>query len=124
MLDIPGHSLAMSCSSGMDPHQSFGGDVLFERDRKNGFPRPMVAAASGIRSKFPLPPTIVFPGHGEPTTIGSEHLQPTFVGIMCEFEDEGEQAAPDSNSGHDAGQSVVPAFCQISSVPIGNQKLP
>jgi hydroxyacylglutathione hydrolase len=58
--------------------------VLFERGiGRTDFPGsngPLLLR--GIRSKlFTLPPeTIVYPGHGEPTTIGAERSFNPFVG--------------------------------------------
>lgn len=82
---IPGHSaghvvfLLADCS----PPLVFGGDVLFhEGIGRTDFPDgDFQALAAGIRGQlYPLPPeTIVFPGHGEPTTIGHERRHNPFV---------------------------------------------
>ena len=78
VLDIPGHSpghvvyVLRACS----PFVVLGGDVLFQgsigrTDFPGGDHRLLLA---GIRAKlYALPEdTIVYPGHGDPTTIGEE----------------------------------------------------
>jgi glyoxylase-like metal-dependent hydrolase (beta-lactamase superfamily II) len=84
--EIPGHSpgsLVYICDE-FDPSFVFGGDVLFAGsvgrvDFPGGSGRALV---SGIKSKlFSLPDeTVVFPGHGLPTTIGAERRTNPFVG--------------------------------------------
>lgn len=85
VLDIPGHSPGHVVFVYRDnPILVFGGDVLF-RDSigRSDFPgsngRLLV---QGIRTKlFALPPdTIVYPGHGLPTTVGREKRFNPFVG--------------------------------------------
>jgi hydroxyacylglutathione hydrolase len=84
--EIPGHSpgsVVFVCRD-FQPHFVLGGDVLFagsvgrtDLAYGNG---PLLY--SGIRSKlFDLPDdTLVFPGHGPPTTIGRERRTNPFVG--------------------------------------------
>jgi hydroxyacylglutathione hydrolase len=85
VLDVPGHSPGHVVFVWRgSPNKVFGGDVLFERGiGRTDFPGsngPLLL--QGIRSKlFTLPPeTIVYPGHGEPTTIGAERSFNPFVG--------------------------------------------
>jgi hydroxyacylglutathione hydrolase len=85
VLDVPGHSPGHVVFVWRgSPNKVFGGDVLFERGiGRTDFPGsngPLLLR--GIRSKlFTLPPeTIVYPGHGEPTTIGAERSFNPFVG--------------------------------------------
>jgi hydroxyacylglutathione hydrolase len=78
VLDIPGHSpghVAFVWSHGSETHV-FGGDVLFQGsigrcDLPGGNMRQLI---DGIRKKlFCLPDeTVVYPGHGDPTTVGEE----------------------------------------------------
>jgi glyoxylase-like metal-dependent hydrolase (beta-lactamase superfamily II) len=83
--EIPGHSpgsVVFLCDH-LDPPFVFGGDVLFAGSVGRtdlGGNAPLLL--SGIRSKlFNLPDeTIVFPGHGPPTTIGEEKQSNPFVG--------------------------------------------
>jgi hydroxyacylglutathione hydrolase len=92
VLDIPGHSPGhvVFIYRGK-PSIVFGGDVLFQGGiGRFDFPgsdgRLLFA---GIRGKlFPLPPdTIVYPGHGPPTTVGEEKRSNPFVGDQAgEFE--------------------------------------
>lgn len=74
---------------GSDPWILFGGDVLFQEGiGRTDFPDgDMEALVSSIRKKlFVLPEeTIVFPGHGEPTTIGHEKKHNPFVGEGAGF---------------------------------------
>jgi glyoxylase-like metal-dependent hydrolase (beta-lactamase superfamily II) len=84
--EIPGHSpgsLVYICEE-FKPPFVLGGDVLFAGsvgrvDFPGGSGRALV---SGIRSKlFSLPDeTVVFPGHGPPTTVGAERRTNPFVG--------------------------------------------
>jgi glyoxylase-like metal-dependent hydrolase (beta-lactamase superfamily II) len=85
VLDIPGHSpghIVYLCRE--EPLVVFGGDVLFrEGIGRYDFPGsngPLLF--EGIRTKlFTLPPTtIVYPGHGPPTTVGYEKKANPFVG--------------------------------------------
>jgi glyoxylase-like metal-dependent hydrolase (beta-lactamase superfamily II) len=83
--EIPGHSpgsVVFICDD-FDPAIVFGGDVLFagsigRTDLGGNLPQLL----SGIREKlFPLPDaTVIFPGHGPPTTIGAEKRTNPFVG--------------------------------------------
>jgi glyoxylase-like metal-dependent hydrolase (beta-lactamase superfamily II) len=76
--EIPGHSPGhvVFVIQATDPPTVFGGDVLFQGSiGRTDFPGgSMQTLLSGIRNKlFPLDDdTIVFPGHGDPTTIGDE----------------------------------------------------
>jgi glyoxylase-like metal-dependent hydrolase (beta-lactamase superfamily II) len=85
--DIPGHSpghivFVLLTES---PHLVFGGDVLFQGsigrcDLPGGSQRQLV---TGIRQKlFSLPDdTIVFPGHGDTTTVGEEKRTNPFCAV-------------------------------------------
>lgn len=86
VLDIPGHSPGhiVYVLRSESPMIVFSGDVLFQGSiGRCGFPggsqRQLVA---GIRQKlFTLPDdTIVYPGHGEPTTVGDERRTNPFCG--------------------------------------------
>jgi glyoxylase-like metal-dependent hydrolase (beta-lactamase superfamily II) len=84
--EIPGHSpgsVVFLCKQ-YDPHFVFGGDVLFagsvgRTDVGGDFDQ----LAAGIRAKlFTLDDsTVVYPGHGPPTTIGAEKQFNPFVGL-------------------------------------------
>lgn len=82
---IPGHSSGhvVYLLRSTTPPLVFGGDVLFrEGIGRTDFPDGDFAAlASGIRSHlYPLPPeTVVFPGHGDPTTVAHERCHNPFV---------------------------------------------
>lgn len=82
---IPGHSAGHVVYLLQDsaPPLVFGGDVLFrEGIGRTDFPDgDFPALAAGIRSQlYPLPPeTIVYPGHGEPTTVAHERRHNPFV---------------------------------------------
>ncbi len=85
VLDVPGHSPGHVVFVWRgSPIKVFGGDVLFERGiGRTDFPGsngPLLF--QGIKTKlFTLPSdTIVYPGHGEPTTIGEERAYNPFVG--------------------------------------------
>jgi glyoxylase-like metal-dependent hydrolase (beta-lactamase superfamily II) len=83
--EIPGHSAGhvVFVADGLSPPVVFGGDVLFREgigrtDFADGdFPR----LAAGIRRHlYSLPDAaIVYPGHGEPTTVGHEKRHNPFV---------------------------------------------
>jgi hydroxyacylglutathione hydrolase len=84
VLDLPGHSPGhvVYLLRG-EPLRVLGGDVLFQgsigrTDFPGGNPRLLV---EGIHAKlFPLPDeTLVYPGHGEPTTIGAEKRTNPYV---------------------------------------------
>ncbi len=82
---IPGHSIghvAYICRD-VEPWLVFGGDLLFQEgigryDFPDGDQRALVL---GIKEKlYTLPDdTLVYPGHGAPTTIGHEKLYNPFV---------------------------------------------
>jgi hydroxyacylglutathione hydrolase len=84
--EIPGHSSGhvVFRLEGCQPPLVFGGDVLFQGSiGRTDFPDGDFAALErGIRRHlYTLPDeTIVFPGHGEPTTIGHEKRHNPFVG--------------------------------------------
>jgi hydroxyacylglutathione hydrolase len=83
--EIPGHSpgsVVFVCDE-FDPPFVFGGDVLFagsigRTDMGGSLPQLL----HGIRTKlFSLPDaTVIYPGHGPPTTIGVEKKTNPFVG--------------------------------------------
>jgi hydroxyacylglutathione hydrolase len=83
--DIPGHSAGhvVYTLEGERPPVVFGGDVLFrEGIGRTDFPDgDFEALAAGIRRHlYSLPPdSLVFPGHGEPTTVGHERRYNPFV---------------------------------------------
>ena len=83
--EIPGHSAGhvVYVMEGESPPLVFGGDVLFrEGIGRTDFPDgDFEALAAGIRRHlYTLPPeAIVFPGHGEPTTVGHERRHNPFV---------------------------------------------
>jgi len=83
--EIPGHSAGhvVFILDGEDPPVVFGGDVLFrEGIGRTDFPDgDFEALATGIRRHlYTLPPAaLVFPGHGEPTTVGHERRHNPFV---------------------------------------------
>lgn len=85
VVTIPGHSRGhvVFRSDDTRPRLVFGGDVLFlEGIGRTDFPDGDFAAlASGIRGGlYTLPDdTIVFPGHGDPTTVGHERRFNPFV---------------------------------------------
>jgi len=82
---IPGHSRGHVVFRVDDtqPRLVFGGDVLFrEGIGRTDFPDGDFAALeTGIRARlYTLPDdTLVFPGHGEPTTVGHERRHNPFV---------------------------------------------
>jgi glyoxylase-like metal-dependent hydrolase (beta-lactamase superfamily II) len=83
--EIPGHSSGhlVFISQNDAPQVVFGGDVLFAGSvGRTDFPDgDFDRLAAGIRQKlYTLPDdTIVYPGHGEPTTIGHEKRTNPFV---------------------------------------------
>ena len=83
--EIPGHSggHVVFVISGSEPPVVFGGDVLFrEGVGRTDFPDGDFATlAAGIRRHlYSLPnDTIVYPGHGGPTTVGHEKRHNPFV---------------------------------------------
>ena len=86
VLDLPGHSPGhvVYVVRGQEPLVLIGGDVLFEGSiGRSDFPGGNHAQlVTGIRSKlFPLgDATIVYSGHGQPTTIGRERRSNPFCG--------------------------------------------
>lgn len=86
VLAIPGHSVGhvVYLWKGWQPAMVFVGDVIFagsigRTDFPDGNHKSLV---SGIRSKlFSLPDdTILYSGHGEPTTVGEEKRHNPYVG--------------------------------------------
>jgi glyoxylase-like metal-dependent hydrolase (beta-lactamase superfamily II) len=84
--EIPGHSSGhvVYISTEDDPNLVFGGDVLFSGSigRTDFSDGDWEALVAGIQRKlFTLPDdTIVYPGHGPMTTIGTEKESNPFVG--------------------------------------------
>ncbi len=82
---IPGHSSGhvVFLLKGTSPPLVFGGDVLFrEGIGRTDFPDGDFAVlAAGIKDQlYTLPPeTVVYPGHGDPTTISHERRHNPFV---------------------------------------------
>ena len=85
MREIPGHSpgsVVFVCDES-DPPIVFGGDVLFAGSiGRTDLGGSLPTLLQGIRSKlFSLPDaTVIYPGHGRPTTIGAEKKTNPFVG--------------------------------------------
>ena len=85
--EIPGHSPGhvVYVVHEMTPKWVLGGDVLFEGSvGRTDFPGGSFATLkAGIIAKlWPLPDdTIVFPGHGQPTTTGREKRMNAYVGV-------------------------------------------
>lgn len=84
LLHIPGHSPDSLCFHQPDLKVVFGGDVLFldgvgRTDFPGGSTQQLI---TGIESKLLALPddTRVFPGHGDPTTIGRERMENPFLG--------------------------------------------
>lgn len=83
--EIPGHSpgsVVFVCDN-FRPLFVFGGDVLFAGSiGRTDLGGDMPQLLSGIRTKlFKLPDeTVIYPGHGHPTTIGQEKRSNPFVG--------------------------------------------
>ena len=83
--EISGHSLGhvVFVAEGLTPPVVFGGDVLFKEGvgRSDFTDGDFTALAAGIREHlYTLPDeTIVFPGHGGPTTVGHEKRHNPFV---------------------------------------------
>jgi hydroxyacylglutathione hydrolase len=86
VLETPGHSSGhvVFLTKDQEPWVVFGGDVLFQRSvGRTDFPDgDSVQLIHSIRTQlFTLPPeTQVYPGHGEPTTIGEEMETNPYVG--------------------------------------------
>jgi glyoxylase-like metal-dependent hydrolase (beta-lactamase superfamily II) len=88
--EIPGHSpgSVVFIADQFDPPFVFGGDVLFAGSiGRTDLGGDLGQLLSGIRSKlFPLPEaTVIYPGHGPPTTIGAEKRGNPFVGEAARF---------------------------------------
>lgn len=81
--EIPGHSSGHVVFYLESEKLLLGGDVLFQGSvGRTDFPGgSMKKLVSGIKTRlWPLPEdTIVYPGHGEPTTIGEERTNNPFV---------------------------------------------
>jgi hydroxyacylglutathione hydrolase len=83
--EIPGHSpgsVVFLCDE-FDPHFVIGGDVLFSGSvGRTDLGGDFGQLARGIHAKlFTLPDsTVIYPGHGPPTTIGTEKRSNPFVG--------------------------------------------
>jgi len=86
VLDIPGHSPGhvVYVVKQFSPYVVIGGDVLFQGSiGRTDFPGGnFKQLITGIREKlFALPDdTIVYPGHGEPTTVGEEKRSNPYCG--------------------------------------------
>lgn len=86
ILEIPGHSPGHIVFVFRDDAKTIvlGGDVLFAGSiGRCDFPGgSQTQLVSGIRKKlWPLPDdTVVYPGHGEPTTVGEEKRENPFCG--------------------------------------------
>lgn len=86
VLDIPGHSPGhvVYVVNDESPVQVLGGDVLFQGSiGRTDFPGgDAQLLITGIRKKlFTLPDdTVVYPGHGDPTTTGEERRTNPFCG--------------------------------------------
>lgn len=83
VLHTPGHTVGGCCYYLWEEGVLFSGDTLFYRsvgttDFPGGDSRIL---AESIRSRiYPLPPeTVVYPGHGESTTVGEEKSENPFV---------------------------------------------
>jgi glyoxylase-like metal-dependent hydrolase (beta-lactamase superfamily II) len=82
---IPGHSIGhvVFLVRNVEPPIVFGGDVLFQGSiGRTDFPGgSFEQLAAGIRAKlYTLPDaTAIYPGHGEPTTVGREQRGNPFV---------------------------------------------
>ncbi|MAV36681.1 MAG: MBL fold metallo-hydrolase [Planctomycetaceae bacterium] len=92
VLETPGHSLGHVVFVWKAiPHVIFGGDVLFKGSiGRTDLPDGDFATLRDVIQTrlFQLPDdTIVFPGHGDPTTIGAEKKHNPFVGEPSGFSD-------------------------------------
>lgn len=83
VLHVPGHSPGSVVLYDKDDSFLIAGDVLFQgsigrTDLPGGSYRQLI---EGIKSKLlPLPDnTVVYPGHGDPTTIGEERIHNPFI---------------------------------------------
>jgi glyoxylase-like metal-dependent hydrolase (beta-lactamase superfamily II) len=90
--EIPGHSpgsVVFLCEE-FDPPFVFGGDVLFAGSiGRTDLGGNMPQLLDGIRSKlFTLPDhTVIYPGHGPATTVGTEKKENPFVGERAGLHD-------------------------------------
>ncbi len=84
LMHVPGHSPDSLCFYLEEAKWLFGGDVLFlDGVGRTDFPGgSFEQLATGIETKlWSLPAeTIVWPGHGDKTTIGREKLENPFIG--------------------------------------------
>ncbi|MES2597840.1 MAG: MBL fold metallo-hydrolase [Verrucomicrobiota bacterium] len=84
LFHVPGHSPDSVCFYLADQGVLFGGDVLFlDGVGRTDFPGgSFEQLATGIETHlWPLPDmTVVYPGHGDETTIGREREENPFVG--------------------------------------------
>lgn len=87
LFEVPGHCPGSICIYNKEAGSLFGGDVLFAggvgRWDLPGGDRDILL--NGIRNKLLLLPdqTVVYPGHGTATTIGSESLtNPYLLGLL------------------------------------------
>jgi glyoxylase-like metal-dependent hydrolase (beta-lactamase superfamily II) len=83
ILETPGHSPGSICFYCRKQHFVIGGDVLFKRsigrtDLSGGNHQTLL---NSIRKKlFVLPSeTLVYSGHGSPTTIGEEKMENPYL---------------------------------------------
>lgn len=83
ILHIPGHSPGSVCLHSKDLGLLFAGDVLFNgsigrTDLPGGNYDELLQAITEILMLLP-PDTVVYPGHGPPTTIGAESAVNPFI---------------------------------------------
>ena len=75
IIPTPGHSPGSVCFYVAQEGWLFTGDTLFKGtvgSTNHVYSRPLDLSIS-LKELFTLPPaTLVYPGHGEPTTIGNE----------------------------------------------------
>lgn len=87
LFHVPGHSPDSVCYHLAESGILFGGDVLFlDGVGRTDFPGgSFTQLAQGIeRHLWPLPDgTVVYPGHGDDTTIGREREENPFVGACA-----------------------------------------
>ena len=99
VVGAPGHSRGhvMFLCQQVSPWVVFGGDVLFQgsvgrTDFPDGNMRELVTTIH--RRLFTLPPeTLVYPGHGPPTTVGEEIRLNPFVGMPAGYQPAAEGAS-------------------------------
>ena len=84
VVDVPGHSAGhVAFFAG---GKLFSGDLLFERsvgrvDLDGGDWETLLASIRGLIDRFG-PDTVVYPGHGDPTTLGDELATNPFLGAL------------------------------------------